>query len=448
MKKINIPFIKTLMVLAVPIIFQNLITASLNLLDNVMIGKLGVNEIAAIGLANQYYLIFFLTVSGCSFGAGIFISQFWGRKDIKNIKKYLGMGLIFSLLFSFVFFFIAVFYPEYIFRIFTNDSKVIFLGTNYLKYVAVSYIFTSISIAIQTCLRSTEQTALPMKASIIGLFFNGILNYIFIFGKFGFPQMGVSGAALGTTFARFFELSYLIYTIYFENNIIKSRFKELFSFSKIMLISYIKKATPVIANDFLWILGMTFYSKAYAILGTEAIATMQIANIMNNLFLIFGVGIAIAAGIMIGNKIGSGIPFENIKKEALNISFFTLISGVFIGLIFFILAPYITFFFNISSNVRNDITFIIKTMSIFLPIRFFGVLQIIGTFRSGGDVFYSIFSEMASLWLVGIPLSFFAAIYLKVDIKTLYIFVCLEEISKICFIVPRLKSGKWIKSII
>lgn len=448
MKKMDNKFIKSLVILAIPIILQNLITASLNLLDNIMIGHLGVSEIASIGLANQYYLIFFMTVTGCAFGSGIFMSQFWGRKDIKSIKKYLGIAIISSVGFSILFALVAFIYPEYIIKIFTDDIQVINLGVGYLKFVALSYIFTALSVTIQTCLRSTGQTALPMKGSIIGLVFNGILNYIFIFGKLGVPAMGVSGAAIGTTFSRFFELSYLIYMIYSKDNIIKSTFKEMFGFSSFMLKSYIRKASPVIANDFLWILGMTFYSKAYALLGTESIATMQIALIMNNLFLICGQGIAIAAAIMIGNNIGEGKAFLEIKKDAYNISIFTIVIGIIIGIIFFIVAPYVMLLFNVTQSVKEDVIFIIRTMSVVLPLRFFGVLQIIGTFRSGGDVLYAIYTEMMSLWVVGIPLAFFSAIYLKVDIRIVYMFVCAEDIAKIFFIIPRLKSGKWIKVII
>lgn len=448
MKKINNKFIKSLMILAVPIILQNLITASLNLLDNIMVGHLGVSEIAAIGLANQYYLLFFMTITGCAFGSGIFMSQFWGRKEIKNIKKYLGLSLISAVAFSILFAIGAIIYPKYIIRIFTSDAKVISLGVGYLKYVSLSYILTAVSVSIQTCLRSTGQTSLPMKGSIIGLFFNGILNYIFIFGKLGVPSMGVSGAAIGTTFARGVELLYLTYMIYSKDNVIKSTLKELFGFSSFMIKSYIQKATPVIANDFLWILGMTFYSKAYALLGVEAIATMQISLIMNSLFLICGQGIAIAASIMIGNNIGKGMSFKEIKKDAYNISIFTISIGIVIGMIFFLIAPYITLLFKVTKTVEYNVVYIIRIMSVVLPIRFFGVLQIIGTFRSGGDVLYAIYTEMMSLWVIGIPLAFFSAIYLKVDIRIVYMFVCAEDIAKIFFIIPRLRSGKWIRLLI
>ena len=194
-------FIKTLMILATPIILQNLISASLNLLDNIMIGHLGVDNIAAVGLSNQYYLLFYYTAMGICLGAGVFMSQFWGRHDITNIKKYVGISLVFSLIAGFIFAGAAFFFPDVIIGAFSDSEEVIKIGEGYLKTVALSYIFTCISLAFSVGSRSIAETSLPMQASIIGLIFNAVLNYIFIFGKLGFEPMGVVGAALGTTFA-------------------------------------------------------------------------------------------------------------------------------------------------------------------------------------------------------------------------------------------------------
>lgn len=202
LKKFDRLFIKTLLVLATPIILQNLVSASLNFLDNIMIGHLGVDEIAAVGLSNQYYLLFYFTISGICLGAGVFMSQFWGRRDVESIKKYVGISLVFSFLVSLLYAGLAFFKPDFIIGTFSDSDKVINVGSGYLRTVALSYLFTSVSLAFSVGLRSMGQTSLPMQGSLIGLVFNAILNYIFIFGKLGIEPMGVTGAALGTTFAR------------------------------------------------------------------------------------------------------------------------------------------------------------------------------------------------------------------------------------------------------
>ncbi|WP_300394315.1 MATE family efflux transporter [Fusobacterium sp.] len=447
-KRFDRLFIKTLVILAIPIIMQNLISASLNLLDNIMIGNLGVNEIAAVGLSNQYYLLFYYTVMGISLGAGVFMSQFWGRKDIKSIKRYIGISLVFSLLLGSVFTGIAFFYPETIIGLFSKNDDVIRLGQSYLKAVALSYIFTCISVTFYVGSRSIAQTSLPMQGSIVGFVFNAVLNYIFIFGKLGFEPMGVTGAALGTTFARFAEMTFVLYKIYFRNNLLKASLSELLDFNFSTVRVYFKTAFPVIFNDFMWIAGLTLYSKAYAILGTDAIATMQIATITNNIFNIFGTGLAVASSIIIGNNIGAGKSKKSIQNDAYRMSEFCVLVGIVIGVLFFFTSPYINIFFNVSEEVKKDIVLVLRIMAVAIPFRFFGITQIIGVLRGGGDVVYAIITEILGIWIFGIPLAFISAIYFHAGIGIVYLCVCLEDVFKVAMTVPRLKSGKWIKSLI
>lgn len=441
-------FIKTLLILATPIILQNLISASLNLLDNIMIGHLGVDNIAAVGLSNQYYLLFYYTIMGICLGAGVFMSQFWGRRDIENIKRYMGISLVFSFIAGFLFAGLAFFYPKIIIGAFSDSQEVIKIGEKYLKVVALSYIFTCVSVAFSVGSRSIAQTSLPMQASVIGLIFNAILNYIFIFGKLGFEPMGVVGAGYGTTFARFAEMSFIIYKIYFKDNILKAKLSELLDFNFTTLKIYFKTAFPVIFNDFMWIAGITLYSKVYGILGTDAIATMQIANITNNLFNIFGTGLAVASSIIIGNHIGAGKSFKSIQKDAYKMSEFCVLVGILIGIIFFITAPFVNIFFNTSEKVQKEIIIVLRIMAIAMPFRFFGITQIIGILRGGGDVLYAILTEILGIWIFGVPLAFIAAIYFHAGIGIVYLCVCLEDVFKVIMTIPRLKSGKWIKTLI
>lgn len=441
-------FIKTLMILATPVILQNLISASLNLLDNIMIGRLGVNEIASVGLSNQYYMVFLFTMMGICSGAGVFMAQFWGQKDIKNIKRYIGIALTSALIVGIIFASLAFFKPEWILRLFTDDVNVINLGRGYLKAVALSYIFTCVSGAFSVGARSVTETSLAMKGSLIGLLFNGILNYIFIFGKFGAPAMGVVGAAVGTTCARFAEMCFILYMIYCKNNVLKASFSELLDFNFRTIKIFYKTASSVIFNDMMWILGITLYSKVYAIIGTHAIATMQIAIITNNVFNIIGNSIAIASSIIIGNNIGAGKSHEEIKQDGYKMSEFSVVLGLIVGTLFFLIAPTIKNFFNIPDDIAKNLTIILKIMAVVMPLRFFGIMQIIGVLRGGGDVLYAIETEIIAVWLIGVPLSYFAATYFHSSIIIVYILVCCEEVFKVLATFPRLISGKWIKKIV
>lgn len=441
-------FFKNLLILAIPIILQNLIGASLNLLDNLMIGSLGENAIASTGIANQYYMLYYNTTNGIVMGAGIFMAQYWGKKDVKSIYKFMGISLLFSLITAILFVLGGVFFSENIMGVFTKEMIVSDLGKNYLAAVAPSYIFTSISLSYAMALRSAGYTKIPMYASLIGLIFNGVLNYIFIFGKFGIPALGVTGAALGTTVARFMEMSFILHTIYIrDKNIIAGKINEMFVFSKDLVNKFIKTATPVVFNDVMWIAGITVYFIAYSKLGTNATATMQISNTINNAFNIFAIGIAIASSIVIGNKIGAGKEKEA-KEVAIKINIFGVFLGIIIGAIFFIASPFIPLMFKITPETKANVITVLKIMSILVPVRFFGIVQIIGVLRGGGDVVYAILVELIAVWGIGVPLSFIGAVYLDYPITIVYALTCLEEPFKMLSTIPRLLSGKWIRNLV
>lgn len=441
-------FFKNLLILAIPIILQNLIGASLNLLDNLMIGSLGENAISSTGIANQYYMLYYNSTNGIVMGAGIFMAQYWGKKDVKSIYKFMGISLLFSLFTAFLFVIGGVFFSENIMGIFTKEKIVSDLGKNYLAAVAPSYIFTSISLTYAMALRSAGYTKIPMYASLIGLIFNGVLNYIFIFGKLGIPALGVTGAALGTTVARFMEMSFILHTIYVrDKNIIAGKLSEMFVFTKDLITKFIKTATPVVFNDVMWIGGITVYFIAYSKLGTNATATMQISNTINNAFNIFAIGIAIASSIVIGNKIGAGEEKEA-KEVAIKINIFGIALGVLVGVIFFIASPFIPLMFKITPETKANVITVLRIMSVLVPIRFFGIVQIIGVLRGGGDVVYAILVELIAVWGIGVPLSFIGAVYLNYPITIVYALTCLEEPFKMISTIPRLLSGKWIRNLV
>lgn len=441
-------FFKNLLILAIPIILQNLIGASLNLLDNLMIGSLGENAIASTGIANQYYMLYYNSTNGIVMGAGIFMAQYWGKKDVKSIYKFMGISLLFSLFTAFLFVIGGVFFSENIMGIFTKEKIVSDLGKNYLAAVAPSYIFTSISLTYAMALRSAGYTKIPMYASLIGLIFNGVLNYIFIFGKLGIPALGVTGAALGTTVARFMEMSFILHTIYVrDKNIIAGKLSEMFVFTKDLITKFIKTATPVVFNDVMWIGGITVYFIAYSKLGTNATATMQISNTINNAFNIFAIGIAIASSIVIGNKIGAGEEKEA-KEVAIKINIFGIALGVLVGVVFFIASPFIPLMFKITPETKANVITVLRIMSVLVPVRFFGIVQIIGVLRGGGDVVYAILVELIAVWGIGVPLSFIGAVYLNYPITIVYALTCLEEPFKMISTIPRLLSGKWIRNLV
>ncbi|STB71376.1 MATE family efflux transporter [Clostridium baratii] len=440
-------FIKTMLTLALPITLQSFITSSLNLVDNLMIGKLGEDAIASVGLANQYFFIFMLALTGINAGASVFMAQYWGKRDVKRIKGVLGLDISVGFIATIIFGIGALLFATPIMSILSNDPNVINLGSEYLRIVSISYIFTNLTMAFSSALRSTEQPKIPMYASLIGVLSNAFLNWVFIFGNLGMPKMGVSGAAIATTAARGIEMIFIINVTYIKKNKVAARIKELFDFDMEFVRRYFKTATPTIINELVWSFGMTAFSIAYAQIGTSAVATMQIATTINNMFMVLCIGLATAASIMVGNKIGADegdVAVDYSKK----IGILSPIIGLLIGIGIFTLARVIVAQFNVTPETYKDTLNVLYIMAIFCPIRFFNVVMIVGVFRGGGDTTYSMLVQAGTIWGYAVPVSLIGAVSLGLPITTVYFLICTEEVVKIVFELSRLRSGKWIKAVV
>lgn len=440
-------FLKNLWVLALPITIQSFITSSLNLVDNVMVGKLGEEAIASVGLANQFIFIFSLCIMGVNAGASVFMAQYWGKKDTVNIKKILGLDLSVGLVVSLLFGGGCLIFPEFIMNILSNDPKVVALGSGYLKIVGISCLFVNFTQGFSSALRSTGQVKVPMYASLIGVGINAILNWIFIFGKLGMPVMGVYGAALATMLARLVEMIYIVSYVYISKNIISSRLKELFNFDSNFVKVYFKTSWSVIVNELVWSVGLAAYSVAYAKIGTNAVATMQIANTLNNMFTVLLVGMATATAIMIGNKIGANQE-EEARACASNIGVLTPLVSILMAVGIWVLAPQILKMFNVTPTTYQDTLEVLRLMAVFLPIKAFNMVMIVGVFRGGGDTTYSMLVQAGTIWLYSVPIAFIATTVFGLPIQVVFLLISTEECIKIIFELIRLKNGKWLKNVI
>lgn len=440
-------FLKSMLVIAIPIALQNLITSSLNMVDTLMISSLGKTSIAAVGLANQLFFFYILLSFGINSGSSIFIAQYWGKEDIISIRKVLGLALSLSTILGIIFTFIAFFFPEFVMSIFIKEPEVIKLGSDYLRIVSLSYIATTLAFAYSVALRSTGRPNVPMIVSAISFVTNTIFNYLLIFGKFGFPQLGVKGAAWGTVIARFVELGIILYSIYSKKGILAASFGELLSWNKEFFQRYIKTTYPVILNEGFWSLGQVMYSIAYARIGEEATASVQIATTIQNIFFVIVRGLANACTVMVGNKIGAGEE-EEAYEYATQFLIMSAMAGIVLGLIQS-LTPSITlgFFKGLEPSVYLLSKKLLIILGLTFIVRMFNATAIVGVFRGGGDTTYSMVLELMSVWLVGVPLAFMGALLFKLPVYYVVALVSLEEVLKTIVSIPRIISKKWIKNV-
>lgn len=440
-------FITTLFTIGIPVVIQNVISSSLNMVDVIMIGGLGEVSIAAVGLANQFFFVFVLLLFGTNSGSGIFISQFWGKKDTDSIHKTMGVSLTISLLAALIFSMIAWLIPEQAMSLFSSDSNVVGLGATYMRIIGFTYFLTAISFAFTIAARSVGDAKLPMKASAISLGVNTVLNALLIFGLLGFPAMGVAGAALATVIARLVEMIIILSHVLKKTHPLYAKINDYFAYNLKFATKILKTSAPVIANEFLWAIGMTLYVGAYAKAGTDAYAAVQISQTVDKLFFVFAFGIGSAAAVMTGNLLG-----QNKREQAIQyawyFNFLSAVSGVLLGGLLILIAPIISNFFNVSEAVRLDATKVMMVVGFFMAFKMCNALQIIGTLRGGGDTTYALFMEIGSVYLVGVPLAFLGTMYWHLPIYWVVALVCLEEVVKSVFGFSRLISKKWANNIV
>lgn len=436
-------FFSRLMRLAFPIMLQNLLVNSVSFVDTLMIGLVGETALAAVGLANQMFFLITLFFFGVSSGAAIFIAQYWGAGDRTSMHRIMGIALVTSLLGALLSALFSFFFPKMIMHIFTDDPVVVTKGVEYLKIVAISYLFTAVVMVFSTSLRVTGDAKTPLYISAFSMTVNVVLNYGFILGNFGFPRMEVQGAALATTLARGTEAIVLIGFIYKKKRPSAAPLRELISFNRIMVKRYFFTCTPVILNEIFWSLGMTAYKIAFSRMGTDVIASINVTEAIQGLFFVALMGISNASAIMIGTRIGENrlATAKVYASRLLLIGFFT---GIIIGIALIGLSPWLPIPFNLTPSVALMTTRSLIVLGMLIPIKAFTMILVVGVLRSGGDTRFSMVTELAGVWLIGVPCAFLGALVFHMPIYFVYLFVGLEEVFKFSVGIIRVRSDKWI----
>jgi putative MATE family efflux protein len=438
-------FFSTLLKIAVPITIQQFISSMTNMLDVLMIGQLGEISIAALGLSNQIFFLLSILLFGISSGSAIFTAQYWGNKDLSNLKRVMGIGLSLGIGIAVVYTFIALFLPEKILSFYTNDVAVIELGSQYLRIVGISYIFTAITFTFVSILRSTENVKLPMVITIITLSLNMFLNYVLIFGNFGLPKMGVSGAALGTTIARIIECIVIVFFAYKLKTPASARLSELrYSFS--FLKKVLQTSLPAAVNELFWSLGITTYNAVFAHIGTNAIAAVNINSTIESMAFVIFIGIANACSIMIGNRIGAGDE-ETAYDYANRFLILAFVGAILIGIIVIIIRPAVLSLYNIEPLSYKLAMQILLVFGAAMWIRVTNLMIFIGILRAGGDTRFALYVEMGSIWLIGVPVAVISAFVFHLPVYWVYTLIMAEEVVKLLFVYPRFKSKKWIHNL-
>ena len=425
----------------------------MNFIDVFMVGKenvalgLGTAAVAGLGFANQVFMIFIVSLFGLNSGGGILAAQYYGKKDYKNLKKCLGITITVGLLFSFLFFLMGLFIPEKIIGIFTSDPKVLKLGANYFRIIALIYPLIGLGYSFNMQLRAIGKNQYSLYSTIIGLCINLVGNYLFINGNLGFPAMGVVGAAIATVIARIVSVFYLIYIIYKNKLPMAGNFQELFKLSWSFIAKALKISLPVFGHEIMWVTGVSMYVIIYGRIGTQATAAIQVVKSISNLVFTLVFGLSSGTAAIIGQEIGAGNE-ENAYKYAVELLKISLVIGTAVALFVYAICPVVLILMKVDSAIYPLARQIVFSEGILIIIKTTGTLFIVGVLRAGGDTLWTMFADLIPLWTFAIPLTYIAGLKFGLPVALVYLCSGSDELLKMPFCIQRLKSRKWINNLV
>ena len=439
-------YFSLLLKIAVPIALQNAVSSSLNMVSSLIVGQKGEVAVAAVGLTGQIFFLLNLLLFGIGSGAAMFTAQLWGKKDIREIRRVLALSLVLGLITASVFFAVSRFAPQFVLGIYSQDPAVIKAGSEYLSIFAYSFFFFAVTFAFALVLRSIGEVKAPVIVSISALTINALLTYGLVFGQFGLPELGLRGAAIALVIARALECLALVGYTYMTHSPAAATLRDFTSLSFSFVGRILKPVLPIIANEFLWSMGVTAYYVIYAHMGTDSLAAMNIVSTIDQMALVILFGLTSATAVIVGNRIGAGDVEEAYVYGGRSLGLGAVI-GVVIGAVVILVSPIILSWYKVGPDVIYLAQRTLVFVGCFIWLRSMNAINIVGNLRAGGDTTYSLVLDGVIIWVMGVPLTAMAAFVLELPLYFVYLFVLSEEITKWVLGLSRYFSRRWIHNL-
>lgn len=439
-------FYKTVAGIAVPIALQGLITTGVNMMDTIMIGMVGETELSAVSLANTFIHIYQILCMGIGLGASVLVARYYGMGDKTSMQKSVSIMTRLCIGIAALFAIATFLFPTQIMQIYTSEKRIIANGVKYLRWSVVTYFLLGLSLTSTIILRNVGKVQMPLFTSIGAFLVNVGANYIFIFGKFGAPAMGVAGAAVGTLIARIFEFVIIDGYLWFKDTAIEFRLKNFFMPVGGLWKEYIRISIPVLISDGILALGNNSVAMVIGRLGESFVAANAITSVTQQLSSVLIQGFSQAGAIVTGHTLGEG-KREKAQEQGYALLglgfFFGLVSA---GIIMLISEPMIRAY-NVSPETAELARELMDAISIIVWFQETNSIMTKGTLRGGGDTKVLMIADNVFLWVFSLPLGILAGLVLHLPAFWIYIFLKIDQIMKCVWCVLRLNSGKWIKKI-
>ena len=438
-------FYRSLVTLAVPISLQNLVTFAVSFADNVMIGSLGDDAISGVYIGGQLQSVLQMFVGGIEGAILILAAQYWGKKDTQSIRKVVSIGIKFALAVGLLSSLVAVLFPQWVIRAFTTEPGVIQEGAAYVQIVGFTYLFFSVSQVMIAAMRSVETARIGLYISCMALVINVCLNYVSIFGHFGFPAMGVRGAALATLVSRILEMCVGVGYVFFVDKKLRFGLKDLLHTDRQLLRDFIRYGLPVIGGQVVWAINSLANTKILGYYSAGVIAAASITGMLHNLVYVWMNGMSSAVGIITGKTVGAG-QYEKMKEYSKTVQMIFLFVGLISGAAVFLARDGFISLYNASPEAQAYSRQFINVISVTIIGTCYQAACLFGLVKSGGDISFVFKNDTIFVFLVVIPSSLLA---MWLGAPPWVVFACLkcDQILK-CFVaIVKINRYNWMKNL-
>ncbi|MBR3764358.1 MAG: MATE family efflux transporter [Clostridia bacterium] len=439
-------FYRTILILALPVVLQNMITIGVNMLDTIMLGTYGETQLSGASLANEFISLHQILCLGIGGGAAVLTSQFWGAKDIPAMRRVIVLMLRISLILGAVLGVAALLIPDLLMRIYADELPVIEAGVIYFRISAPAFVLTGVITPVTVVLRSARQVRLPLIASIISFACNLFLNWVLIFGHLGMPEMQIAGAALATVISRVIEAAILLVYLLVVDRRIGLRVKHFFLRCGDMLQPYVRYSVPVIVSDFLLGLGNTAVSVVIGHMGESFTAANAVVAQTVRLSTVANQGISNAGGVMTGNTLGRGDK-ETAYRQGVTFLVLSVLMGLLASVIILAVCPLVIGAYDFLPETRDIAYQLMYSVAVMVIFQATQSMLTKGILRNGGDTRFLMVADIAFMWLASVPLGALAAYVWGLSPFWIYALLKIDYIIKTVWCTIRMKQKKWMHGV-
>ena len=448
-------FYKMLFSIAVPIMIQTGITNFVNLLDNLMIGQLGTTAMSGVSIVNQIIVVYNLSIFGAVSGAGIFTAQYYGQRNTEGVRHTVRFKYILCAIATIIMLFLCIFFGNDLISLFLKGdgsaaaaASTLAAGRTYMLCIIVGLPFFMITQTYGSTLKACGQTLLPMKAGLVAITVNLVFNYLLIYGKFGFPALGVAGAAIATVLSRIVEAAMIVFTTHRHKEdypFVIDLYKT-FRIPKDVVMRVLKKGSPLIVNETMWGAGMAALAACYSLHGIDVVGALNISNTLGNLFNIVLISMGEAVAIIVGQILGTG-DMKRAKDTAIKIIATSEMLCALATIVMLIIAPHFPKLYKTSPEIRHMATRFITIVAFFLPQNAL-LNTCYFTLRSGGKTLLAFFFDSFYVWCVNIMVAYCLTRFTPLPVLTIFLLVQFSDTIKTVLGVILVQKGIWLHNIV